>query len=232
LQRINQIKEKAFGPRIPREIVFRDRFRFILPTVLMGLAAVVLFISTFFPYWRMEMEAPQYPRGLTITVYVNEVRGDVQEIDTLNHYIGMRPLSEAGEFERSMAVIAIAALVMLVIAAVFIHNPCALLLTWPVMLYPAIFLFDLWFWMQNFGLNLDETAPLSSIIEPFVPPILGVGKIAQFKTTAIWDSGLWMAGAASVLIALGIFFHRRAYKPLLDEVQAAHRTKDRQQVNE
>lgn len=232
MQRINQIKEKAFGPRIPREIVFRDRFRFILPTVLMGLAAVVLFISTFFPYWRMEMEAPQYPRGLTITVYVNEVRGDVQEIDTLNHYIGMRPLSEAGEFERSMAVIAITALVMLVIAAVFIHNPCALLLTWPVMLYPAIFLFDLWFWMQNFGLNLDETAPLSSIIEPFVPPILGVGKIAQFKTTAIWDSGLWMAGAASVLIALGIFFHRRAYKPLLDEARAAHRTKDRQQVNE
>lgn len=228
MQRINQIKEKAFGPRIPREIVFRDRFRFILPTVLMGLAAVVLFISTFFPYWRMEMEAPQYPRGLTITVYVNEVRGDVQEIDTLNHYIGMRPLSEAGEFERSMAVIAITALVMLVIAAVFIHNPCALLLTWPVMLYPAIFLFDLWFWMQNFGLNLDETAPLSSIIEPFVPPILGVGKIAQFKTTAIWDSGLWMAGAASVLIALGIFFHRRAYKPLLDEARAARRARDSQ----
>ncbi len=220
MQRFSQIKEKAFGPRIPREIVFRDRFRFILPTVLMLAAAIVLFVSTFFPYWHMDMDAPQYPRGLEMTIFVNRVEGDVQEVDTLNHYIGMRPLSEAGELERSMSVIAIGALGMLIIAAIFIHNPCALLLTWPVLLYPAIFLFDLWYWMQDFGLNLDDSAPLSNIIEPFVPPLIGEGKIAQFTTYASWESGLWMSMGASVLIALGIFFHRRAYKPLLDEARA------------
>jgi len=221
VQSFSQIKEKAFGPRIPREIVFRDRFRFILPTVLMLAAAVVLFVSTFFPYWHMDMDAPQYPRGLEMTIFVNHIEGDIQEVDTLNHYIGMRPLSEAGELERSLAIIAIGALVMLVVAAIFIHNPCALLLTWPVILYPAIFLFDLWFWMQNFGLNLDESAPLSNIIEPFVPPLIGEGKIAQFTTYATWEIGLWMSMVASVLIMLGIFFHRRAYKPLLDEARAA-----------
>jgi copper chaperone NosL len=230
LQRLNEFKEKAFGPRIPKEIAFRNRFRFILPTALMLIAAVVLFVSTFFPYWRMEMQAPQYPRGLEMSVYVNRVEGDVQEVDTLNHYIGMRPLSEAGELERSLAVIAITALVMLVVAAIFIHNPCALLLTWPVMLYPVIFLADLWYWMQDFGMNLDEKAPLSSIIEPFVPPLLGEGKIAQFKTLAIWESGLWMSVAASVLIALGIYFHRRAYKPLLAEARIAMKLDDSEQV--
>jgi copper chaperone NosL len=224
LLRINELKEKAFGPRIPREIVFRDRFRFILPTLLMLIAAVVLFISTFFPYWRMEMDAPQYPRGLEMTVFVNRVEGDVQEVDTLNHYIGMRPLSEAGELERSLAVIAIGSLVLLIVSAIFIHNPCALLLTWPVLLYPAIFLADLWYWMQNFGMNLDESAPLSSIIEPFVPPLIGEGKIAQFTTYASWESGFWMSMSASVLIALGIFFHRRAYKPLLDEAKAVQQS--------
>ena len=230
MQRLNEFKVKAFGPRIPREIAFRNRFRFILPTALMLIAAAVLFVSTFFPYWRMEMEAPQYPRGLEMSVYVNRVEGDVQEVDTLNHYIGMRPLSEAGALERSLAVIAIAALVMLVVAAIFIHNPCALLLTWPVMLYPAIFLADLWYWMQDFGLNLDDTAALSNIIEPFVPPLLGEGKIAQFRTNAIWESGLWMAVAASVLIAFGIFFHRRAYKPLLEEARLAMKANDSEQV--
>ena len=187
----------------------------------MLMAAVVLFISTFFPYWRMDMEAPQYPRGLDMTVYVNRVEGDVAEVDGLNHYIGMRPLSEAGELERSLSIIAISALVLLVISAIFIHNPCALLLTWPVLLYPAIFLADLWYWMQNFGMNLDETAALSNIIEPFVPPLIGEGKIAQFKVIASWESGLFMAAGASVLIALGIFFHRRAYKPLLEEARIA-----------
>lgn len=121
------------------------------------------------------MDAPQYPKGLSMTVYANEVRGDVQEVDTLNHYIGMRPISEAGQFERSMSVIAITALVMVVIAAIFVHNPCALLLTWPVIFYPLIFLGDLWFWMQKFGQELDDTAPLSNIIEPFVPQIIGSG---------------------------------------------------------
>jgi copper chaperone NosL len=230
LQRLNEFKEKVFGPRIPQEIAFKNRFRFILPTALMLIAAVVLFVSTFFPYWRMEMEAPQYPRGLEMSVYVNRVEGDVQEVDTLNHYIGMRPLSEAGALERSLAVIAIAALVMLVVAAIFIHNPCALLLTWPVMLYPAIFLADLWYWMQDFGMNLDDTAPLSSIIEPFVPPLLGEGKIAQFKTLAIWETGLWMSVVASILIALGIYFHRKAYKPLLAEAMAARKAEHNEQV--
>ena len=161
-------------------------------------------------------------------VYVNRVEGDVKEVDGLNHYIGMRPLSEAGELERSLSIIAIVSLVMLVVSAIFIHNPCALVLTWPVMLYPAIFLGDLWYWMQDFGMNLDERAPLSNIIDPFVPPILGEGTIAQFKVLAIWESGLFMAAGASVLIALGIFFHRKAYKPLLDEARAARLSQENQ----
>lgn len=221
MRQIEQIKEKVFGPRIPREIIFRDRFRFVLPTILMGLAALFLLISMFLPYWRMEMNAPQYPSGLSMTIYVNDVQGDIQEVDNLNHYIGMRPLSEAGQFERSMAVIAVTSLIFLVVASIFIHNPCALLLTWPVILYPVIFLLDLWFWMRKFGTELDPKAPFSGAIEPFVPPILGEGVVGQFKTNAIWESGLWMAAGASVLIMLGLYFSRRAYKPLRDEVRAA-----------
>jgi hypothetical protein len=82
--------------------------------------------------------------------------------------------------------------------------------------------------MQNFGMNLDDSAPLSNIIEPFVPPLIGEGKIAQFTTYATWESGLWMSFGSSILIALGIFFHRRAYKPLLDEARAAHASSESQ----
>ncbi len=208
-----------FGPKIPHEMMQKERARFLAPTVLMIAAASILLVSIFFPYWKMEMDAPQYPQGLEMTVYVNKVQGDVDEVDGLNHYIGMRPISEAGEFERSMSLIAIAALIMLVVAAIFVHNPCALALTWPVMLYPGIFLVDLWLWMRSFGQDLDPSAPLSSIIEPFVPQILGSGQVAQFKTEAIWMPGLWLSFAASAVIVVAIFMHRRAYKPLLDEMR-------------
>jgi len=70
--------------------------------------------------------------------------------------------------------------------------------------------------MWNFGMNLDQRAPLSGAIEPFVPPLLGEGVIGQFSTTAVWDFGLYMSITASVLILIGMYYHRKAYKPLLD----------------
>jgi copper chaperone NosL len=218
--KLHNLKIRVFGPPIPRELLRKERARFLAPTILMICAAAMLLGSIALPYWKMELQAPQYPKGLEMTVYVNKVQGDVNEVDGLNHYIGMRPISEAGQFERSMSLIAIAALVMLVVAAIFVHNPCALALTWPVMLYPVIFLLDLWLWMRAFGQDLDPRAPLSSIIEPFVPQIIGSGQVAQFKTEAIWMPGLYVAFVASVLIAAGIFLHRRAYKPLLDEMRS------------
>ena len=73
--------------------------------------------------------------------------------------------------------------------------------------------------MANFGSNLDPTAPLSSSVDPFVPPVLFEGKIAQFSTWAEPGIGLWLSIAASILIIVGLFFHRRAYKPLVDAQQ-------------
>ena len=86
----------------------------------------------------------------------------------------------------------------------------------PALLFPAIFLADLQFWLANFGQHLDPKAPLSSSIKPFIPPALGEGHIAQFSTTAVPAIGLWLAILASALILVGLYFHRRAYKPLVE----------------
>jgi hypothetical protein len=229
--KIAQLKERVFGPQLPAELVARERVRFYLPVALMVVAGALLLISIFLPYWKMELQAPQYPQGLEMTVYVNRVQGDVDEVDGLNHYIGMRPISEAAQFERSMSLIAISALILLVVASIFIHNPCALLLSWPVIAYPGIFLLDLWLWMRAFGQDLDPTAPLSNIIDPFVPQIIGSGQVAQFRTEAIWMPGLWTAFAASAVIIVAIFLQRRAYKPLLDEMKAARKAEDTLRVS-
>ncbi len=208
--------EKFIGPRPPAEQMAQDRLRYLLPTVFLGLAAFCLLVSIFVPYWRMKLLAPQYPRGLQIQVYVNRLTGDVREIDGLNHYIGMRPLGEAAQLERSLSIFAIAVLSLLVIAAIYVHNQWAALLSLPALLFPVIFLGDLYFWLWNFGQNLDPKAPLSSAIKPFVPPVLGEGVVGQFRTIAAVDRGFYLAILASVLILFGLYFHRRAYKPLVD----------------
>jgi copper chaperone NosL len=207
---------KIIGPRAPSEAVEKLSLDYLLPPVFLGLAAFCLVVSIFQPYWRMDLIAPQYPRGLEVQAYVNRLEGDVHEIDGLNHYIGMRPLEEAAQLERSLSIFLVTVVSLLIVGAIFIHTKWAALLTLPAVLYPAIFLGDMYYWLRNFGQNLDPTAALSNAIDPFVPPILGEGTIGQFKTVAEADSGLYLATLASLLIVVGLFFHRRAYKPLVD----------------
>ncbi|WP_397547952.1 cytochrome C [Rhodothermus marinus] len=208
--------DKIIGPRIPDSVLHRERRRFRRPTLLLGTAALLLLISIFFPYWRIRLYAPQYPGGLVAKVYVNRVEGDVREIDGLNHYIGMRPLEEAAQLERSLSIILIVAMALLVAGAIYVHSPWAAVLSLPALLYPLIFLADLYYWLWNFGTHLDPRAPLSSSVKPFVPPLLGEGHVGQFRVVAIWDIGLWLAILASVLILVGLYYHRKAYKPFYE----------------
>ncbi|MEZ4768061.1 MAG: cytochrome C [Caldilineales bacterium] len=212
--------EKIIGPRVPAEERRTHRGRYLAPTVLFLLAAFLLIASVFLPYWQLTLHAPQYPNGLTVEAYLNRLTGDVHEIDGLNHYIGMRSLDEAAPFEKSISVIGVVVVVLLVLAAVFVHSRWAALLALPALLFPLIFLLDLQYWLANFGQNLDPAAPLSSSVKPFVPPVLLEGRIAQFRTVASPGIGLWLAILASLLILAALYFHRRAYKPLVDAQEA------------
>jgi len=207
--------ELILGPRIPKELWQKERKRFLIPTILMVTAAVLLLISIFLPYWKLTLFAPQYPEGLKAVIYVNRAAGDIQELDILNHYIGMKSMKEAAPLERSLSIFLIAGIILLVVASIYVHSPIALFLTIPAILYPAFFLGVLYFWLRNFGMNLDQNAPINSI-KPFAPPILGDSTIANFKTTATWEIGLFLSIAASIIIIVGLYFHRKAYKPLID----------------
>jgi hypothetical protein len=187
-----------------------------LPSAILVIAALLLMVSMFQPYWRITMTAPQYPKGLTVDVYVNHLEGDMAEIDGLNHYLGMPPLDEGGRFERTISIVALAILALLLVAATFIHNKWAAIFSLPALFWPIIFLADLWLILYTYGHSIDPESALGGAIEPFTPPILGTGKIAQFGTTAELQVGFYLALAAVVVILIGLWFHRAAYKPILD----------------
>lgn len=182
-----------------------------LPSVFFLVAAVLLVISISLPYWGLVLQAPQYPGGLQLRVFVNNMTGDddpkldeVREIDGLNHYIGMKSLYEAAKFERSIAIPAVIIMVVLLVVASLWRRRLTWLLTIPALTFPFVFLADLAFWMTNYGQNLDPYAPLSSSIQPFVPPILGEGVIGQFKTVAYVDTGWYIILAGSILILVAL----------------------------
>lgn len=183
---------------------------FVLSTLLFIVAAALLVASIFFPWWEMRLNAPQYPQGLYLTLYIDHLRGDISEIDGLNHYIGMAPLGEAAGLERSLAMIALVVIVLLVLATAFIHRKWFAPLTIPAMVLPLIFLADLFYWLRAYGQGLDPTAALSNAVQPFTPTLLGHGTIGQFSTDAGVKSGFWMAVGASILIMVALHYRRAA----------------------
>lgn len=182
-----------------------------LPSVFFLAAAALLIVSIGMPYWGLVLEAPQYPGGLQMRVFVNYMTGDddpkldeVAEIDGLNHYIGMQSLYEAAKFERSIAIPAVIIMVIFLGVAAFWRRRWTWLLTIPALTFPFVFLGDLAFWMNHYGQNLDPYAPLSSSIKPFTPPLIGEGVIGQFKTVAYVDTGWHIIVAGSILIAAAL----------------------------
>src|SRR6476469_2670137 len=71
-----------------------------LSRVLLALASSLIPLALRVPLWRIQLVAPQYPEGLGMEIHASSVRGakehDLENINKLNHYIGMRPIeSEA-----------------------------------------------------------------------------------------------------------------------------------------
>ncbi len=174
-------------------------------------SAVLLIGSIFLPYWNIILRAPQYPKGLTIDVYVNKLEDmrSVREVDGLNHYIGMIKLTDAATIERAISVYSIPLVAVLAVASVFLNGRWRTLARIPVVIYPVVFVIDLFAWLYYAGHNLDQTAALSSSISEFTPRIVGTGVIGQFKTKAQFEAGFWLAVVAAILALIAIVLDRR-----------------------
>lgn len=189
---------------------------FLWPTAALMVAAFLLVTSTFLPYWQMILKAPQYPAGLRSTVYVNHLEGDNEEIDGLNHYLGMPSLDEGGKLERKTSIAAIAAMALLLLAATLIHDRRAVWFALPSLAYPIVFLIDLRYILYKYGHSIDPHSALGSAIQPFTPPTFGHGVIGQFSTDSAFCVGFYLALASSVMVLVSLWLHRRAWKPVFD----------------
>ena len=66
----------------------------LISRVVIALSSLAMLGSYYFPLWRIELWAPQYPEGLALSIWHNKLGGDVDIINGLNHYIGMAHLKQ------------------------------------------------------------------------------------------------------------------------------------------
>jgi len=181
-----------------------------VPPALLVIAAALIGVSLMLPFWRMTLRTPQYPGGLHAQIFVTHVAGDIEQLNGINQYIGMRDLGTLAPLERSLAAFLIPGFALLTATAAFVGGRRWVWLVVPGLGLPLAFAADLGAWLYYAGHSLDPQAPLSAGVKPFMPPLLGEAKVGQFVTVASFGPGFYLALAAAVLIAGSIVLRRRA----------------------
>lgn len=160
--------------------------------VLVALA-IPLVLSFTAPLWRISMTAPQYPKGLYMDIYAYKLEGGedgvhIQEINTLNHYIGMRKLDAAAAADLDWIPFALGALLLLTLRVAAIGTVRNLIDLAVMTGYVSAFAFGRFVYrLWVFGHDLDPTAPVR--VKPFMPVVLGHKTVANFETYSLPQLG-------------------------------------------
>lgn len=166
--------------------------------VVCGLALVpVMFV----PLWRIDLVAPQYPEGLMLLIYPSKLAGNVDIINGLNHYIGMKTLHTEDfiEFTLLPYIIGFFALFFIITALVGNRKLLYILFIFFVS-FGILAMYDFWRWEYNYGHNLN---PDAAIIVPgmaYQPPLIGFKQLLNFGAYSMPDTGGWIFVAVGALL--------------------------------
>lgn len=162
---------------------------------------ICLVVSIFVPLWRIELSAPQYPEGLVLQIYSNKLGGQVEIINGLNHYIGMKTLHKEDFLEFTILPYIIGAFALFSVIVMFIGRKRFLyLLLLSFLLFGGIAMVDFYRWNYNYGHNLD---PNAAIIVPgmaYQPPLIGFKQLLNFGAYSIPDWGGWLFVISGILM--------------------------------
>jgi len=167
------------------------------------------------PIWAVSLEAPNYPKeafpqGIPVFFHFDGFSGEVHEMNTINHYVGMDPMYVGGQLEREIGIYALLLLSLAMIYFIIYDNKLlSLVMLVPVSL-PILFIADYSYWLYWFGHNLHDWGAFK--IKPFMPTVFGDGKIAQFTTHSYPTIGFYLIVAISILSLLAFFAKQKALK--------------------
>ncbi|HUQ97117.1 MAG TPA: nitrous oxide reductase accessory protein NosL [Chitinophagaceae bacterium] len=184
--------------------------------ILIALASLAFAATYFLPFWFIYLIAPQYPEGLTMNIWLNKITGQVEIINGLNHYIGMKHIKAEmfPEFKYLVYIIAILIAAGLLVAML---GKRKLLLAFLIVLAlaGAGAMYDFWSWGYDYGHNLDPKAAIQVPGLFYQPPLIGHKTLLNFDAYSYPDTGGWVVVIAT-LVMIGVcafeFYNARKTK--------------------
>jgi hypothetical protein len=181
-----------------------------LPRIIFITSALTLLLVFASPIWKITLEAPQYPDGVTLYIWINklsgETKGTLQNINILNHYVGMNKIEPESIPELKYFPFIIIGMTVLGILAGFTNNK-KLWITWIiiVILLGILGVYDFYLWEYNYGHNLDPEAPIKVPGMVYQPPLIGSKKLLNFNAISYpWFGSLFL-GISIFLAIIAVF---------------------------
>ena len=194
--------------------------------IIMIIGSSLLLGLFVFPMWNIRLGAPQYPEPLGIDIYVNGLQGesefDLQNIDGLNHYIGMKILPKPDEmwefsvFPRVVAAMVAIGIIIGILGVMGKASPILYLLWFIVMgILGALGIYDFNLWLIDYGSDLDPNAILKLLDEngnPMVynPPLIGHKKLLNFDAYSYPRLGGILLGVGMLFSLMSFYLGKKA----------------------
>jgi hypothetical protein len=173
--------------------------------IILVAASLLLSLAFVLPLWAVYLQAPQYPEGLGMLIRVNDITGmkpnDLENINNLNHYIGMKRIVPSSIPELRLMPFVVAGLMALGLAAAVAGR------RWMARTWVAVFavvaligLADFYKWEYDYGHDLDnENAIIKIPGMNYQPPLIGTKQLLNFRATSIPAPGGY-----ALIVSLGL----------------------------
>jgi hypothetical protein len=201
--------------------------------IMMIIGSLLLGSLFYFPIWKITLLAPQYPEPLALNIHIDHLSdgvqfNDVNNIDLLNHYIGMAHLPTPENVKKGLVEafleftifpFVIGGMVILGLIFGFIGNPKLYITWWVIMMAFGLFgLYDFYSWLYVYGHELDPNAilkitdPLTGEPMGYQPPFFGYKKILNFEVYSYPEIGAYLMASGMFLSFFAFFVGKKEIK--------------------
>lgn len=174
--------------------------------ILILIAVLTLIPAYFTPLWQISLWAPQYPEGLNMKIWIDHLSGNVDQINGVNHYIGMKHIGVEMFPEFTYLKYVMGVLIGLGVVFFLIGKRWSLysflgLLT----LFGIAILVDMYQWGYEYGHELDPKAAIKVEGMVYQPPLIGYKQLLNFLAYSGPDTGSWILMGGVGLLMLAVF---------------------------
>lgn len=175
--------------------------------VIIAISALLMITAYYVPIWQILMWAPQYPEGLSMKIWIDDITGDVKIISALNHYIGMRHIDVSMFPEFQYMIYILGGLILLgLLTAVLNKRILLILYTSAIIVCGTAALVDFYLWGYDYGHNLDPNAPIIVPGMSYQPQLIGTKQLLNFTAFSGPDTGGWIFLVAGTLCIATIVY--------------------------